>query len=279
MRGFIDLHCHWVADIDDGARGSAAGVALLRGLQQAGFSVVVATPHMRPGMFDNDKTGLAQAFDAMQAPLQEARAEGPLPEVHLASEHFFDDVVFERIRRGEGLPYPSLAPPPLPAPTPNARSSGTGESGGLGAASAWQAPRPTKRGVLVEFAPERFPFHAHNRFFDLHRAGYVPVLAHPERYAPVWKGTEALAPFVEAGAHLLLDVCSLVGKYGRAAQKASERLLEEGGYAAACSDAHRPEDVEAVVRAIERLSVLAGEEGVVELLSAGPRRILHMPEG
>lgn len=267
MRGFIDLHCHWVADIDDGVRGPAAGVALLRGLQTAGFSVVVATPHMRPGMFDNDKTGLAQAFDAMQGPLLEARADGPLPEVHLASEHFFDDVVFERIRRGEGLPYPSLAAS-VPAPT----------SAGVGGAPAWQAPRKTKRGVLVEFAPERFPFHAHNRFFDLHRAGYVPVLAHPERYAPVWKGTEALAPFVEAGAHLLLDVCSLVGKYGRAAQKASERLLEEGSYAAACSDAHRPEDAEVVMRAIERLGALAGEEGVVELLSAGPRRILHMPE-
>jgi protein-tyrosine phosphatase len=267
MHGFIDLHCHWVADIDDGVRAPAAGVELLRGLQQVGFSVVMATPHMRPGMFDNDHASLTRAFAAMSAPLAQARAEGALPEVHLASEHFFDDVVFERIRKGEGLPYPSLAPPPASA-TASATTTAPLWSG---------AQRPAKRGVLVEFPPERFPFHAHNRFFDLHRAGFVPVLAHPERYAPVWKNVEALNPLIEAGAHLLLDVCSLVGKYGRAAQKASEKLLDRGAYAAACSDAHRPEDVAIVAEAIERLKQLAGAEGVTEMLFAGPRRILNLP--
>ena len=269
MPGFIDLHCHWVAAIDDGVRSPEAGVALLRGLAQLGFERVVATPHMRPGMFDNDKESLTRAFDAMREPLAAARAEQqgagapPLPEVHLASEHYFDDVVFERIRRGDGLPYPSFAPPP-PPPVPGAW--------------AGAAARPAKRGVLVEFSPERFPERAHHRFFDLHRAGYVPVLAHPERYAPVWKGTDTMKPFIEAGAHLLLDVCSLVGKYGRAAQKASEALLNEGAYAAACSDAHKPEDVEVVFEAIERLTKWVGIEGVEELFAAGPRRILNFPE-
>jgi protein-tyrosine phosphatase len=69
-----------------------------------------------------------------------------------------------------------------------------------------------------------------------------------------------------------------VGKYGRAAQRASERLLEDGVYAAACSDAHRPEDVDIVAEAIERLEELAGDDGVQELLGTGPRRILNMPD-
>ena len=268
MSGFIDLHCHWVADIDDGVRSAEAGIELLRRLARVGFSVVVATPHMRPGMFENDQAALREAFAAMRAPLDAARAEGPLPEVHLSSEHFFDDVVFERIRRGEGLPYPSFAAAPAPAAAP--------PKGGM---PAWTPPtKAAKRGVLVEFAPERFPFHAHNRFFDLHRAGLIPVVAHPERYAPVWKDTGSLAPFVEAGAYLLLDVCSLVGKYGRAAQRASEKLLEEGAYIAACSDAHKPEDVDVVEEAIGRLVKMVGDDGANELLSAGPRRILNLPE-
>jgi protein-tyrosine phosphatase len=260
--GFIDLHCHWIANIDDGVRIPEAGVALLRGLERAGFSTVVATPHMRPGMFDNDGASLSRAFDAMRAPLDAARAEGRMPEVHLSSEHFFDDVVYERIRRGEALPYPSFALPPAP-PKPG----------------AWPgAVKHAKRGILVEFPSERFPMNVANRFFDLHRAGYQPVLAHPERYAPVWKNSAALEPIVEAGVYLLLDVCSLVGKYGRAARKASEKLLEDGAYTAACSDAHKPEDVEIVEQAIARLRELAGDEGVSELLSSGPRRILNIPD-
>src|SRR6478672_3206389 len=62
MRGFIDLHSHWVAGIDDGVKSPADGIALLRGLHAAGFSTVVATPHMRPGMFENDRDALESAF-------------------------------------------------------------------------------------------------------------------------------------------------------------------------------------------------------------------------
>jgi protein-tyrosine phosphatase len=236
MGGFVDLHCHWVAAIDDGARTHDESLAMLRGLRQAGFDVVVATPHMRPGMFDNDRTGLERAFAAMQPTLQGA-SEG-LPNVHLASEHFFDDVVFGRLVRGEALPYP----------------------GG--------------RCALVELGQGPFPLRLQHRFFDLRRAGIVPVLAHPERYEPVWRDDACLDPLLDAGAHLLLDVCALVGKYGRAPQRAAEKLVEADAYEAACSDAHRPSDVDHVVRAIARLRELVGPAEAQRLLGEGPRGLL-----
>ncbi len=242
MRGFVDLHSHWVSSIDDGARSEDEGLALLRGLHQVGFSTVVATPHMRPGMFDNDSTALRRAFEAMTAPLSRARAEGvALPTVHLASEHFLDDTVFQRLQRGEALPYP-----------------------GGGAA-------------LVELPGEAFPLRLAHRFLDLRRGSITPVLAHPERYRPVWEDDACLDALLDAGAHLLLDVCALVGKYGRRAQRAAEKLLEEDAYEAACSDAHRPQDVETVARAIARLESLMGAEEARRLLSDGPLRLLNLP--
>src|ERR1700677_3838870 len=105
VRGFIDLHCHWIAAIDDGAKTTEESLAMLRGLRQAGFDTVMATPHMRPGMFDNDRAALERAFASMAPVLTDA---GALPAVHLASEHFFDDVVFGRLLRGEAVPYPRL---------------------------------------------------------------------------------------------------------------------------------------------------------------------------
>jgi protein-tyrosine phosphatase len=235
VRGFVDLHCHWVARIDDGARTDEESLAMLRGLRQAGFDTVVATPHMRPGMFDNDRPMLERAFAAMSPTLS---GGGQLPEVHLASEHFFDDVVFARLTTGHGVPYP----------------------GG--------------RAALVELGRGALPMMLAHRFFDVKRAGLVPVLAHPERYEPVQKDDTCLDALLDAGAHLLLDVCALVGKYGRSAQRAAEKLLEEEAYEAACSDAHRPSDVDVVVRAIERLERSVGEAEATRLLSAGPRRIL-----
>jgi protein-tyrosine phosphatase len=211
---------------------------MLQGLHAAGFSTVVATPHMRPGMYDNDRPMLEAAFAAMTPALDAARAHAPLPEVHLASEHFFDDVVFQRLTRGQGLAYP----------------------GG--------------RAALVEFPPQAFPLRIQHRFYDLKKHGLTPVLAHPERYSPVWADDACLDPLFDAGAALLLDLCALVGKYGKAPQRAAEKLLEEDAYEAACSDAHRPEDTKEVMRAITRLEKLVGREETNRLLIDGPRRIM-----
>lgn len=240
MRGFVDLHSHWIAAIDDGARTPDDGVALLRGLRRAGFDTVVATPHMRPGMFDNDRAGLEAAFEAMRPHLEGGT---DLPEVRLASEHYLDDVVFGRLLRGEGLPYP-------------------------------KGPSAAKAGVLLELDPRAFPAQLQRRLFDLARAGLRPVIAHPERYQPVWKDDACLDPLLDAGACLLLDVCALVGKYGRAAQRAAEKLLDDEAYEAACSDAHRPEDAEVVEQAVLRLTERVGAAETERLLGAGPRRIL-----
>jgi protein-tyrosine phosphatase len=248
VRGFVDLHCHWVSAIDDGARTTDESLAMLRGLHQAGFDAVVATPHMRPGMFDNDRSRIESAFAAMQPILS---AAGKLPSVHLASEHFFDDVVYGRLLAGESVPYPRLSGPVA------------------------HATADAKRPVLIEFGPTSFPLRLQHRLFDLRRAGLVAVIAHPERYEPVWRDDGCLDPLLDAGAHLLLDVCALVGKYGRAPQRAAEKLLEEDAYEAACSDAHKPRDVDVVVQAIERLEALVGAPEANRLLGDGPRGILQ----
>ena len=239
MRGFVDLHCHWIAGIDDGARSSADGISMLSGLYEVGFSTVIATPHMRPGMFDNDRTALERAYTAMQLPLQEASARGTyLPTVGLSSEHFFDDIVWGRLSRGEGLPYP----------------------GG--------------RMALVEFPVHTFPVRIADRLVDLKRGGLTIVLAHPERYHPVWADDRCLDPILDAGGHLLLDVCALIGKYGRTAQVAAEKLLHDDAYEAACSDAHKPADVDDVKLAIIRLEKLVGQDETHRLLADAPAAIL-----
>lgn len=247
MRGFVDLHCHWVPNIDDGARTVEAGLTMLRGLKKAGFDRVVATPHMRPGMFDNDRTAIESAFASMRDQVS-GHAGQDLPEILLASEHWFCDVVFTRLLGGEALPYPALGP----------------------------SLRGGRRGVLVELPPQAFPPRLEQRFFDLSRAGLRPVLAHPERYQPVWKDDRCLDPLLDAGAFLLMDVCALAGKYGRASQHAAEKLLDDEAYEAACSDAHRPEDVDVVLESIALLEKRVGRNEAERLLGSAPRAILGL---
>ncbi|HVW27902.1 MAG TPA: CpsB/CapC family capsule biosynthesis tyrosine phosphatase [Polyangiaceae bacterium] len=236
MTGFVDLHSHFIPGIDDGARTKEEGLELLRALKRCGFERVVATPHMRPGLFDNTKQRLIDAYAAFESAV---RGEADLPEIALSSEHYFDHVVFRRLLDGEGLPYP----------------------GG--------------RAVLLEFYDMDFMQAVENALFDLRRRRIVPVIAHPERYRCFFRSHDRLAELVEAGAFALLDLGALVGKYGKEPEKCARRILEDDLYRAACSDAHRPEDVEDVEDAIRLVAKRYGKDAVNRLLVEGPRQILE----
>ncbi|HKP55571.1 MAG TPA: CpsB/CapC family capsule biosynthesis tyrosine phosphatase [Polyangiales bacterium] len=235
LSGLCDLHCHYVPSVDDGVTSVAEGLSLCQRLAEIGFSTVVATPHMRPGMFDNDKPQLTAAFESFRAAVA---GQSGLPELGLASEHFFDDTFMARLGNGGTLPYP----------------------GGHAA--------------LVEFPPDRFPLGLDDCLFRMRVRGLRPVIAHPERYAPVWQDIASLEHLLERGALALLDTMALVGKYGRKPKHTAERLLEEELYFAACSDSHKPADVDVMAQGIARLIELCGAERAQELLGERPRQIL-----
>ena len=136
-------------------------------------------------------------------------------------------------------------------------------------------PYPGGHAALVEFPTRVFPTRVAHRFFDLMRRRIRPVIAHPERYEPVWADATVLDPLLDGGAVLLLDVAALAGKYGRAPKKAAEQLLEAGYYQAACSDAHGVKDVKEVEEGIKRLFDQAGTEEASFLLVDGPKEILE----
>jgi protein-tyrosine phosphatase len=231
----IDLHCHFLPGIDDGAATVADGVAMLEGLRALGFERVVATPHMRPGMFDNEKQGLTRAFTDF-LPAIAGRA---VPEVSLSSEHYFDERVYTRLLNGDALPYP----------------------GG--------------RAALLEFYEIDFPPVIEQRLFDLRRRRILPVIAHPERYRKFWDQPEALERLVDQGVATLLDCMALVGKYGRRPQRAAEELLERELYQAACTDLHRPGDVRVVKESISLIEKRYGKDEIDFLFHVGPKALLE----
>ena len=58
----IDLHCHFLPGVDDGARTIEESMALVRVARDSGITAAVMTPHIYPGVFDNSEETLVPAF-------------------------------------------------------------------------------------------------------------------------------------------------------------------------------------------------------------------------
>jgi len=235
MSGYVDLHSHYLPGVDDGVRTLDESLRLLTGLKALGFDEVVATPHIRTAMFENRKPGLVKAFEELVSIVDLST----VPKLSLGAEHYFDDVFFGLLEKDQVLPYRA------------------------------------NKSILIEFRYEAWPMNLEQRIFKVELAGYMPVIAHPERYHALFSRTDSLDSLLDAGCVTLLDTMSLMGKYGEQPRRAAERMLEEGAYDAACSDAHRPDDLDVMARAIERLKKLVGKEEADALLGTRARQILE----
>jgi len=94
--------------------------------------------------------------------------------------------------------------------------------------------------VLVEL-----PMHFENpnsekMIFDLIRHGYIPILAHPERYDYIQDDISKIEPFIDMGCVLQGNYLSLFGKYGDDSKKTLKKLLKEKKIKLLASDIHRP---------------------------------------
>lgn len=91
--GYLDLHAHVLAALDDGAPDDATGLTMLRTLAQVGYEVVTATPHQKADQYLPGADEIAAAHARLRAQ--------PLPvTLGLAAENFWDDVFFQRWREG-----------------------------------------------------------------------------------------------------------------------------------------------------------------------------------
>ena len=236
----LDLHNHVLYGLDDGCRHPRESAALAEAMKAAGHDAIVATPHIRPGVFDNDPDGIRQRRDDARALVEAAGLE-----LHLGAEYYFSP---ELLDDAKGKRLLTL-----------------GE---------------TSRFVLVELPRMGFPPRLDALLYEIRLTGYVPVIAHPERCRavsddPAW----AVDIFTQAGVLLQLDLGSLVGHYGRTAQRTANDLVDRGVYHAAACDLHRPEDVAKVVAPslkalIKRLKKRRAETKLDELIRGNPRRIL-----
>lgn len=196
----IDLHCHILPGLDDGAKDAAEAVEMARQAVADGIRTVIATPHHRNGKHVNGRAAVEEAVRAFE---QRLKAEGVPLTVLPGQELHCDERVIEALYDdGEWLPL-----------------------GG-------------SKYVLLEFPSSDVPEHAAEVVHELAVLGCVPVIAHPERNRRIAAEPGVLRELVEAGALAQVTSLSLVGRFGPKVRKLAADLCKQNLIHFVASDAH-----------------------------------------
>ena len=199
----IDLHSHVIPGVDDGAQDLEQALMALGQLENQGVQRVIATPHFRASLLE--RPALAEArlrlFDEAFDELSGALGGSDLSiELGRAVEFKLD------------APLADLSDPRL-------RLAGT-------------------RYALVEFGSFQLPPFAGNQLQAVRNAGWVPVLAHPERYFGIEAAFAEVGRWVAEGTLLQVNARSLAGGYGRLPRQVAAELLAQGWVTCLSSDYH-----------------------------------------
>lgn len=203
-----DFHNHLVPGVDDGARQAADSSAALERFRAEGVTQIITTPHFE-GSLTRDQAKFEARLAELDAGWKSLRA-----------------VVEEDARRaGSALLVERGVEVMLDMPDPDLTDGRLRLAGG-----------PF---VLVEFPMLHVPpVNAEYALVELKAHGWLPVIAHPERYRNLDPSLVELARFHEAGAFLAMNAGSLFGNYGKIAAGHARRILLAGEADFVASDYH-----------------------------------------
>lgn len=232
----IDLHCHILPGIDDGAPDLETSLAMARLAVADGIAITACTPHITPGVYDNTGPNILRAIADLQRALDEAGIGLKLTsgaDIHLAPD------------LGEGL------------------KSGRAPSLGGSRYFLFEPPHHVAPPRLCEAAQ------------DLIHAGYVPVVTHPERLTWIEDHYETMKTMAAAGAWMQITAGSITGRFGKRPRYWAERMLDEGLVHILATDAHNLKARAPILsQARDAVAARLGEEEATQMVLTRPRGIL-----
>lgn len=111
--------------------------------------------------------------------------------------------------------------------------------------------------------------------FRLMEKGYVPIIAHPERYKYVKEDIEYVRELADMGVLFQSNYGSSIGMYGKKAQKTQRKLLQEGLIQFFGTDVHTVENVYTKMpKILKKLRKIISEEELEQLSTVNPQKVL-----
>lgn len=199
QKKYVDIHCHIMPGVDDGARDLEMALAMLKQEAKEGVETIILTPHQKPGHRCVTQSGMKKRIALLE---EELKKDNIPVRLYPGAELFYCHGMRELLEEGRVC---TLA---------------------------------DSRYVLVEFMPEESWEYIRDGIYDL-TGGYWPILAHVERYSQVIAKPERVWELIEMGAYIQMNAGSITGDWGFAVKRNCMRLLKQQLVHFIGTDAHR----------------------------------------
>jgi len=195
-----DLHSHLLYGIDDGSKSIEESIQLLKKMRKSGCKEIMITPHyIRESKYMCNNKDKQKLLDELNERLKKEKIDVKL---YLGNEVFFTAHFMELIEKDE-------------IKTLNG-----------------------SRYFLFEFPMNNVFRNTGEILSYIISKGYVPVLAHPERYRMFQEYPDLAEEYLRMGVLLQGNYTSLFGKYGRKPKKLLKYYIKKGWISFLGSDTH-----------------------------------------
>lgn len=198
----VDMHCHILPCLDDGSRFMKETLMMMKQAKENGIKAIVCTPHFKEGAPNASKKEIDGKILEV---LTQCYEKGLDVKLYPGNEIMYYGEVPDLLEKGEVFTLNN------------------------------------SEFVLVEFLPTH-PFnYIIDALYDISDTGYVPVLAHIERYMAFLNNYDRVRDVSHSGARIQINYGSIIGTYGHEAKAFTNKLLKDRKVDYIATDAHRAE--------------------------------------
>lgn len=231
----IDIHCHALYGVDDGANSMEESMEMVSQAQSQGIEAIILTPHYRHGMFEYPVEAIQEHFENLKR-----QTESMGVELFLGCEYHVNSRIIEALQIGR---CSSLA------------------GGDF---------------VLTEYSYDTEYTYIYEQTKKLLSYGYIPVVAHVERYACFLKKPKLCQELSNTGAYIQVNADSILGMDSRAGERFCRKILKNQWADIVASDAHGKETRACHLgKCMEYVAKKYGEAYAELLFYENPRKIIE----
>jgi tyrosine-protein phosphatase YwqE len=207
----VDIHSHLIPSIDDGAKNIEDSIAMIKELKELGYQKLIITPHIMSDTYKNDINTINNGLKLVQDGLEQDNVDITLD---VAAEYYLDDGFLDKLQSTEMLAI-------------------------------------NGKYLLFETSYMSKPIQLEDTIFAISSAGYIPLMAHPERYRYVKNIEEDYFKLRSLGTYFQVNINSFGGYYGKDAQQKAIFLSKSGMIDFLGSDTHNLKQIKSLNKVIK----------------------------